>query len=88
MLAAQAWRTQPGPALPMTWESVSGTANHRIANERQSMTSGLLPVTAYILMSLVVDKFGLFGMETHGLSAGRMVGGALMVAGVALISYF
>ena len=47
-----------------------------------------LTITANILMSLVIDKFGLFGMETHALSAGRMAGAALMVAGIALIAYF
>jgi transporter family-2 protein len=47
-----------------------------------------LTITANILMSLVIDKFGLFGMETHALSVGRMAGAALMVAGIALISYF
>jgi transporter family-2 protein len=47
-----------------------------------------LTITANILMSLVIDKFGLFGMETHALSVGRMVGAVLMVAGIALISYF
>jgi transporter family-2 protein len=47
-----------------------------------------LTITANILMSLVIDKFGMFGMETHGLSAGRMAGAALMVAGIALIAYF
>jgi bacterial/archaeal transporter family-2 protein len=47
-----------------------------------------LTITANILMSLVIDKFGLFGMETHALSLGRMAGAALMVAGIALISYF
>jgi len=47
-----------------------------------------LTITANILMSLVIDKFGLFGMQTHALSAGRMVGAALMVAGIALISRF
>ena len=47
-----------------------------------------LTITANILMSLVIDKFGLFGMETHALSAGRMVGAVLMVGGIALISYF
>ena len=47
-----------------------------------------LTITANILMSLVIDKFGLFGMETHALSLGRMVGGALMVAGIVLISCF
>jgi transporter family-2 protein len=47
-----------------------------------------LTITANILMSLVIDKFGLFGMETYALSVGRMAGAALMVAGIALISYF
>jgi transporter family-2 protein len=47
-----------------------------------------LTITANILMSLVIDKFGMFGMETHALSVGRMAGAALMVAGIALISYF
>ncbi len=47
-----------------------------------------LTITANILMSLVIDKFELFGMETHALSLGRMAGAALMVAGIALIAYF
>jgi transporter family-2 protein len=47
-----------------------------------------LTITANILMSLVIDKFGMFGMETHALSLGRIAGAALMVAGIALISYF
>jgi transporter family-2 protein len=47
-----------------------------------------LTITANILMSLVIDQFGLFGMETHALGAGRMAGAALMVAGIALISCF
>jgi transporter family-2 protein len=47
-----------------------------------------LTITANILMSLVIDKYGLFGMEVHDLSAGRLSGAALMVAGIALISKF
>lgn len=47
-----------------------------------------LTITANILMSLIVDKFGLFGMHAHTLSVGRMVGAALMVGGIALISCF
>ncbi len=47
-----------------------------------------LTITANILMSLVIDKFGLFGMEVHPLSIGRMAGGALMVAGIALVARF
>ena len=49
---------------------------------------GGLTITANILMSLAVDQFGLFGMEQHSLNFGRIAGGALMVAGIALISFF
>jgi transporter family-2 protein len=47
-----------------------------------------LTITANILMSLVIDRFGLFGMDTHAMSLGRMAGATLMVAGIALISIF
>lgn len=47
-----------------------------------------LTITANILTSLLIDKFGMFGMEVHTLSPGRMVGAVLMVAGIALISRF
>jgi transporter family-2 protein len=46
------------------------------------------PITANILMSLVIDIFGLFAMDTHALSVGRRAGPALAVADIALISYF
>jgi transporter family-2 protein len=39
-------------------------------------------------MSLAIDRFGLFGMQVHELSLGRVTGAALMVAGIALISRF
>ncbi len=47
-----------------------------------------LTITANILMSLLIDQFGLFGMEQHSLNLGRIVGGALMTAGIALIATF
>jgi transporter family-2 protein len=47
-----------------------------------------LTITANILMSLAVDRFGMFGMQAHELTTGRMAGAALMVAGIALISKF
>src|ERR1700691_6626031 len=43
-----------------------------------------LTITANILMSLVIDRYGLF----HALSGGRLAGAALMVAGIVLISKF
>jgi transporter family-2 protein len=47
-----------------------------------------LTITANILMSLIIDKFGMFGMHVHELSIGRMLGAALMVIGIGLISCF
>ena len=47
-----------------------------------------LTITANILMSLVIDQFGLFGMETHALGVGRVLGAILMVSGIALVSLF
>jgi bacterial/archaeal transporter family-2 protein len=47
-----------------------------------------LTITANILMSLAIDRFGMFGMQVHELSTGRIAGAALMVAGIALISKF
>jgi transporter family-2 protein len=47
-----------------------------------------LTITANILMSLLIDRYGWFGMDVHELSAGRMAGAALMVVGIALISKF
>jgi transporter family-2 protein len=47
-----------------------------------------LTITANLLMSLVNDKFGLFGMPVHELSLWRIFGGLLMVGGVALIALF
>jgi transporter family-2 protein len=47
-----------------------------------------LTITANILMSLVIDHFGLFGVHQHSLSPGRAIGAALMVGGITLISKF
>lgn len=47
-----------------------------------------LTITANILMSLAIDRFGWFGMEIHELSGGRIAGAMLMVGGIALISKF
>jgi bacterial/archaeal transporter family-2 protein len=41
-----------------------------------------LTITANIIMSLVIDHFGLFGITVHPLSTWRVVGAALMVGGI------
>jgi bacterial/archaeal transporter family-2 protein len=47
-----------------------------------------LTITANILMSLIIDKFGLFGMEVHPLNGWCMLGAALMVSGITLVAKF
>jgi bacterial/archaeal transporter family-2 protein len=47
-----------------------------------------LTITANILMSLVIDHFGWFGMDVHPLGGWRVLGAALMVGGIALIARF
>ena len=47
-----------------------------------------LSITANILMSLAIDHFGWFGINTHALNGWRALGAALMVAGIALVARF
>ena len=47
-----------------------------------------LTITANLVMSLLVDQFGLFGIQPHSLNIWRILGGSLMVAGIALIAAF
>jgi transporter family-2 protein len=47
-----------------------------------------LTITANILMSLLIDHYGLFGIHQHSLNIWRILGGALMTAGIVLISLF
>ena len=39
-------------------------------------------------MSLLVDQFGLFGIEQHSLNIWRILGAALMTGGIVLIAVF
>jgi bacterial/archaeal transporter family-2 protein len=39
-------------------------------------------------MSLIIDHFGLFGVQQHSLGAGRTIGAALMIAGIFAIARF
>ncbi len=47
-----------------------------------------LVITANILASLAIDHFGLMGVPPHAINSGRVVGGLLMIAGIALINWF
>ena len=48
---------------------------------------GLL-VTAGVITSIALDHFGLEGFRVHAASPARLAGGALMIAGVALVALF
>ncbi len=57
--------------------------------DHPAVRSGTISITANILMSLVIDKFGCSAWgETQALTLGRIAGAAWMVAGIALIWYF
>jgi transporter family-2 protein len=45
-------------------------------------------VTAALIASLLIDHFGWFRMQPHPLNAGRVLGGVLLVGGVALVARF
>ena len=87
--------TADGIAAMPWWAPLGGLAGAfavicglLFVNKVGAAVFGGLTITANILMSLAVDQFGMFGMEQHSLNIGRVAGGALMVAGIALISFF
>ena len=47
-----------------------------------------ISVTAALATSIALDHFGLIGFTVHRASAGRLIGGALMVAGLWMIAKF
>src|ERR1700760_4353418 len=47
-----------------------------------------LTVSAALIMSLVVDHFGWLRVVPHPINLGRVVGGVLMIGGVALVAAF
>jgi transporter family-2 protein len=47
-----------------------------------------LTITANILMSLIIDHFGLFGVQQHSLGAGRTIGAVMMIAAIFAIARF
>ena len=57
----------------------------------QKVGSGVfigLTVTATIVASLVMDHYALLGFQRHTAGPGRIIGGALMIAGMLLIGKF
>jgi bacterial/archaeal transporter family-2 protein len=77
------------------WAFVGGLCNVTFALcaaiSTQKIGSAAYTVTVLVvavLLSLVLDQFGLMGLKEHPLSWARGIGAALAVAGVVLISLF
>ena len=47
-----------------------------------------ITVTASAIASIMLDHFGLLGFHQHSASIGRLIGAALMIAGVSLIAKY
>ncbi len=47
-----------------------------------------ITVTASAIASIMLDHFGLLGFQQHSASIGRLIGAALMIAGVSLIAKY
>ena len=47
-----------------------------------------LTVTAAVIASIALDNWGLVGFEVHPAGIGRLIGGALMVAGLICVAVF
>ena len=57
----------------------------------QKLGSGLFTaasLTAAVVVSVALDHYGLVGMKEHAVSAGRVVGCVLLIAGVWLVAKF
>ena len=52
-----------------------------------SVTMGLV-IAGQIVLAACLDHFGLLGLHTHPLNAGRLLGIALLIAGVILVKRF
>ena len=59
-----------------------------VAKQMGAATFLATVVTAGVLTSLAMDHFAWLGFQEHPASAGRLIGGALMIAGLALIAKF
>ena len=96
MLAIQAVVRQPAPlgdAPHVSWWAWTGGLISIFSTVAalllvQKLGSGIftsLSVTAALMMSVVLDQFGLLGLKQHPMSAGRWIGCGLLVAGVWLV---
>jgi transporter family-2 protein len=59
-----------------------------LARELGAATLTALVITGQLVCSVLLDHFGLLGFDLHALSAGRLAGCALLLAGTFLIWKF
>lgn len=93
-LAAGQLGWPPGKAAAAPWWAwLAGLAGFAVFIARPYAATALgaasftgLTVTASVVFSVLLDHYGLLGFEQHGAGWGRIVGTALMCAGVALVS--
>jgi len=68
--------------------AVYAVATVLLARRLGAATLTAVVVTGQLVCSVALDHFGALGFTEHALSAGRMVGCLLMIAGFVLISRF
>lgn len=100
VLLLQAFLREPLPsgaqASAVSWWAWTGGLISIIATVvglmlAQKLGSGVftaISITASVMVSIALDHFGLIGMKPHTASPLRMLGGALMIFGVWLVSRF
>jgi len=70
------------------WGSVYGVAAVLLASKLGAAPLTAFVVTGQLICSVLLDHFGWVGFEVHPAGWGRIVGCALMVAGLTLIAKF
>lgn len=86
------WPTEKAAGAPW-WAWLAGLAGFVVLIARPYAAPQLgaavftgLTVTASVVFSVLLDHYGLLGFEPHAAGWGRMIGAALMCAGVALVA--
>ncbi len=86
------WPAGKAAAAPW-WAWLAGAAGFVVLIARPYAATKLgaapftgLTVTASVVFSVLLDQYGLLGFQQHAAGWGRIVGAALMCAGVALVS--
>lgn len=99
MFAIQAFVREPSPfghANQVSWWAWTGGLLSIASTMAalifvQKLGSGLftgIGVTASLVVSVLIDKFGVLGMKQHPATPGRLIGCALLIAGVWLVARF